>query len=41
MSSTIKRTAVVVGELNQTNEGSDIGKEGFQLTNARSGNSLK
>jgi hypothetical protein len=41
MSSTFKRAAVVVGELNQTNEGSDVGKEGFQYTKARSRKLIK
>ena len=41
MNSTIKTTTVIVEELNQINESSDTGKEGFQHTNARLGDSLK
>ena len=41
MNSTIKIAAVVVEELNQINVSRDTGKEGFQHTNARLGESLK
>jgi hypothetical protein len=41
MNSTIKIAAVVVEELNPTNESSETGKEGFQHKTARLGDSLK
>jgi hypothetical protein len=41
MNSTIKITAVFVGELKEINESSDTGKEGFQHTDAKLGDSLK
>jgi hypothetical protein len=41
MNSTIKIASMVIEELNQANEKSDTGKEGFQPTKSRLGKRFK